>query len=55
MKPRFAHKIHKPNGDWVSAAATDINRTFARIRAEQKKQRDFEQHKVTSILKVRRG
>lgn len=32
----LAHKIIKPRGDWVPAAATDIRKTFERVRSEQK-------------------
>lgn len=51
MKPRFAHKIIKPKGDWVSAAATDVAKTFERERNRLKAEREFTTHKITSILR----
>lgn len=34
MKPPMAHKINIPR-PWVPSAATDISKTFARIRKQQ--------------------
>ena len=55
MKPKFDHKVIRPKGAWVSAAATDIKRTFARLERERKdKEKAEREHQVTSIFKSRR-
>ena len=30
MKPKFDHRIHRPNGPWIPAASTDIKKRIAR-------------------------
>lgn len=44
-RPRMAHKtrIDRP---WTPAAATDISKTFARIRREQQESKALEQANV---------
>ena len=32
MKPKFDHKVIRPNGPWIPAAATSVAKTFERIR-----------------------
>lgn len=31
-KPRFDHKVIRPNGPWVPAQLTDVAKTWARFR-----------------------
>lgn len=34
-KPRFDHKVIRPNGPWVPSSETDVTKTWARARARQ--------------------
>ena len=36
---------------YVPAAKTDIRRTFKRIRDQQRKEKEFAEHRITTILR----
>lgn len=46
--PRFTDAAKYPHG-YASSAATDIRRTFARVRAEQKRIAAEQEQKVSQI------
>lgn len=51
--PRYTDEHKYPHG-YASSAATDIRRTFARVRAEQRKAQEEQVKKVTP-LKARKS
>ena len=51
MKPKFDHKVHRPYGPWISAANTDIRKTFAAERKRLAKKKSDEQAKAAVPLK----
>ena len=53
MKPPRYSDLHKYPHGYASSAATDIRRTFARVRAQQKAERAAAERKVTQIKKAR--
>lgn len=32
LKPKFDHKVIRPNGPWVPSEQTDVSKTWARAR-----------------------
>jgi hypothetical protein len=51
-KPRFTDSEKYPHG-YRDSKSTDIQITFARVRAEQKKKEEVLQHKLISISRKR--
>ncbi len=53
MKPPMDHKIKRPRGAWVSAAATDVGATIRREKKRLAKLAELQAHftKVTPIRK----
>ena len=37
-KPKYDHKVVRPNGPWVPSKETDVAKTWARAREQLKKQ-----------------
>ena len=52
--PRFTDSHRYPRG-YVKSNATDISKTFARVRAEQKKIEEERKDKLCSIQIMRRA
>jgi hypothetical protein len=34
-KPKYDHKVIRPNGPWVPSEQTDVAKTWARVRGHQ--------------------
>jgi hypothetical protein len=49
MKPKFDHKVIRPNGPWVPSNQTDVSKTFERARKREQQIRQEQKDKVKTI------
>jgi hypothetical protein len=49
LKPKYDHKVIRPNGRWVPAVETDIAKRFEKIKRENEKIRKERAEKVTKL------
>jgi hypothetical protein len=49
MKPKFDHKVIRPNGPWVPSNQTDVAKTFEKIRRQQQQIRKERLEKVKKL------